>query len=204
MMGATLFPSFSHSSVIQWQLCKPGMLEGIPIRRPNPNLQPNQNQPLGNFWTGLAEWNWKFSNDEICWFITWDMPQVFWRKMMSFMYILSLWNRPWHAPRKYLNAPNRLDQMRTKHSSIYESTCSCGVIFFPNHLNQDTSELVGLSSTKSGGSTKDRDPPTKFMRFEIIAFHMQNRSQVKLTCNKHQVCFKHKDCFWDWCIHMFT
>lgn len=36
-------------------------------------------------------------------------------------------------------------------------------------LKQDATKSVGLSSTNKGGSTNDSDPPTKFMRFEIIA-----------------------------------
>jgi len=36
-------------------------------------------------------------------------------------------------------------------------------------LKQDATKSVGLSSTDKGGSTNDSDPPTKFMRFEIIA-----------------------------------
>lgn len=36
-------------------------------------------------------------------------------------------------------------------------------------MRQVATKLLGLSSTKSGGRTKDREPPTKFIKLEIMA-----------------------------------
>ena len=181
---------------------------------PKMNLQPNipiSIQPMSCFCsTRIAEWNWKFSKDEICWFITWGdvgFAASFLEENDEFHVDLKLDTATSEACPKKLSesfAQNRPNANKTfKHHHLSVVLVSS---FFPNHLNppngQDTTELVGLSSTKSGGSTKDRDPPTKFMRLEIIAFHMQVTGP---RWNSHVTsgCFKHKGLVWDWYIYTY-